>query len=51
MKDFEFHQYKSPILINDIDFNEIVVSTKFPFVKQDFIYFIVYKNNREIRPL
>ena len=26
----------SPISINDIDINEIVVSNKFPFGKQDF---------------
>ena len=31
----EFHQHKSPILINDIYINEIVVSNKLPFVKQD----------------
>ena len=52
----EFHQYKSPILINDKDINEIVVSNKFPSGKQDFKYFTVYKNkenkenNKGIRP-
>ena len=30
----EFHQHKSPILINDIYINEIV-SNKLPFGKQD----------------
>ena len=29
----EYHQYKSPILINDIDINEIVVSNKLHFGK------------------
>ena len=35
-----FHQNKSPISINDIDINKVVVSNKLPFVKQDFKYFI-----------
>ena len=47
----QFHQYKSPILINGIDINKIVVSNKFPFGKQDFKYFIGYKDNEKIRPL
>ena len=33
---YEFHQYKSSVLINDIDINIIVVSNKFPFGKHDF---------------
>ena len=41
------HQYKSPILISNIDIDKIVVSNKFPFGKKDFKYFIGYK----IRPL
>ena len=45
------HQYKIPILINDIDINEIVVSNKFPFGKQGFEYFIVYKGDKKVRPL
>ena len=49
--DEKFHQFKSPILINDIDINEIVLSNKFPFGKQDFKYLINYKDNKEIRPL
>ena len=32
-EEYEFHQYKSPVLIKDIDLNEIVVSNKFPFGK------------------
>ena len=35
-------------MINDIDINEIVVSNKFLFGKQDFKYFIGYKDNKEI---
>ena len=31
IEEFKFHQYKSPILINDIDINEIIVSNEFPF--------------------
>ena len=39
------------ININDTDINEIVVSNKFPFGKQDFKYLIIYKGNKEIRPI
>ena len=37
-------------MINNTDFNKIVVSNQFPFVKQDFKYFSGYKDNKEIRP-
>ena len=37
---------KSYISINDIDINKIVVSNKLPFGKQDFEYFIGYKDSR-----
>ena len=40
IKKYNFHRNESPILINDIDINEIVVSNKLPFGKQDFRYFI-----------
>ena len=33
---YEFYQHKNAILINDIDINEIVVSTKLPSGKQYF---------------
>ena len=49
-EEYEFHQYKSPILINDIDIDKIEASNKFIFGKQDFKYFIGYKDNKEIRP-
>ena len=29
IEEYDFHQYKSPILINDTDINAIVVSNKF----------------------
>ena len=32
-EEYEFHQYKGPISINDKEINEIVVSRKFPFGK------------------
>ena len=38
-------------MINDIDINEIVVSNKFPVGKEDFKWFIGYKDNKGIRPL
>ena len=49
--EYKFHQYKSPISISNIDSNKILVSNKFPFDKQNFKYFIGYKDNKEIRPL
>ena len=41
-EEYKFHQNRSPILINDVDISNIVVSNKFPFGKQDFKYFIGY---------
>ena len=43
--------YKSPILVNNIDSNKMVVSNKFPFGKQDFEYLISYGGNKKIRSL
>ena len=51
IEEYEFHKYKNPISMNDIDINGIVVSNKFPFGNQDFKYFIGYKDNKEIRAL
>ena len=51
IEEYKFHQYKSPISINTIDVNKIVVSNKFPFGKQGFKYFIGYKDNKKIGPL
>ena len=51
IEEYKFHQYKSPISIKKKDINEIVVSNKFPFGKQDFKHFIGCKDNKEIRPL
>ena len=48
IEEFEFHQYKNPILINDIDINKILVSNKLPFGKHDFKYFIGYKYNKKL---
>ena len=33
IEECKFHQYKSPILINVININEIIVSNKLPFGK------------------
>ena len=44
----KFHQYKSPILINNIDINKIVVSNKVSF---GFKYFIGYKDHKKVTPL
>ena len=51
IEEYKFHQYKGPISINNIDINKIVVFDKFTFGKQDFKYFISYKDNKEIIPL
>ena len=40
----KFHQHKSPFLINN---NKRVVSNKVPFCKQDFKYFIGYKDAKK----
>ena len=45
LKKYKFHQTKSPISINDIHINKIVVSNKFPMCKRDFIYLIGCKND------
>ena len=44
IEEHEFHQYKSPISINDIEINEVVVSNMFTFGKQGFKYFIDCKD-------
>ena len=51
IEEYKFHQNKSPISINNIDINKIVVSNKLPFHKQNFNYLIGYKNSEKIRPL
>ena len=48
IEEYKFHQYKSPILINNIDINRIVVSNKFPFGKQDLKYFIGYNRIKKL---
>ena len=47
----KFHEYEIPILIDDIDVNKIVVSNKISFGKNDFKYFIGYKDAKKIRSL
>ena len=50
IEEYKFHQYKSPVSINNLGFNKILIS-RFPFDKQDLKYFIGCKDNKEIRPL
>ena len=44
-KKYKFHQSKSPISLNGIDINKIVVSNKLPFTEKDdkkidlYVYF------------
>ena len=42
IEEYELHQNKSPISI-------LLVSNKFPFGKQDFKYFVGYKDNKKIK--
>ena len=42
-----FHQYKSPILINDLDISKIVVSNKVSFGKKGCKYFAVYEEDKK----
>ena len=42
-----FHQYKSPILINDVDIGKIVVSNRVSFGKKGCKYFIVYEEEKK----
>ena len=44
----KFHENIIPILMNDIDINKIVAYNKFLFCKQDFIYFIGYKDDKKL---
>ena len=44
IEEYKFHQHEIPISINDIDTNKVVVSSELPFGKQDFNYFIGYKD-------
>ena len=37
IEEHKFHQYKSPVLINDIDINKIVVSNRFSFSKHNLV--------------
>ena len=48
---YKFHQYKSSILIDNIDINKILVSNKISFGKNNFKYFIGYKDAKKLRPL
>ena len=47
IEEYKYHQNKSPISINNIDINKIVVSNKLHFGKQDFKYFIGYKDSEK----
>ena len=51
IEEYKFHQNKSPISINDIDINKVVVSNNLSFVKQVFKYFIGYQVAKENKPL
>ena len=48
---WKFHQQKDPILIYDVDINNIVVSSKFPSCKNSFKHFFGYKDAQEVRLL
>ena len=50
IEEFQYHQHKSLISVNEIDIIKRVVSNKFPFGKQDFKYFIGHKNSLKNGP-
>ena len=51
VKKHKFHQYKSPISINDADISKIVVSNRVRFGKRGFKYFIGYEDGKKVRTL
>ena len=40
IEEYKFYQNRSPILINNIGINKVVVPNKLPLGKNDFKYFI-----------
>ena len=51
IKQQSFYQHKRPVSIKNRDINKIVVSNEVSFSKNEFKYFIGYKNAKKIRPL
>ena len=47
IEEYKFYQNKISISINGVDINTMVVSNKFPLIKEDFKYFIGYKNAKK----
>ena len=47
----EVEKHKSPISIYDVNVDIIVASSRFPFGKKSFKYFIRYENGKKVRPL
>ena len=47
LKNTNFIKYKSHILLSNVNISEISVSKKVPFGKQDFEYFIGYKDAKK----
>ena len=47
IEEFEFHQYKSPISLSNIDINKKVISNKLPYGKRHFKYFIGYQDAKK----
>ena len=45
---YKFHQYKSSISIDNKDVHKIVVSNKISFDKNDFKYFIGFKDAKKL---
>ena len=45
---YRFPKHKSPILIDNIDTNAVVVPNKVSFCKKDFKYYIDYKDVKKV---
>ena len=48
IEECKFHQNKSPISIKGTDINKIVISSKFLVGKQNFKYFIGFKDSEKL---
>ena len=48
IEEYESHQQENPISRNNVDINKIVIINNLPFDKQNFKYFIDYKDAKKL---
>ena len=51
LENTNFNNTKNPISIIYVSINKTIVSSKFPFAKKGFEYFIGHKDVRKVRPV